>query len=48
MWRVKKGKLPFPVAIVLHGSVIRRVVWGFTRGHAVRRGRRWVQTQDQP
>lgn len=38
LWRVEKAKLPFPAAIVLQGSVVRRTVWGLTRGHAVRRG----------
>lgn len=45
MWRVDKGKWPFPVAIVLNGSVVQRIVWGFTRGHAVRRAQKLVRNR---
>lgn len=47
MWRITKGRRPFPVAIVQHGSVIQRVVWGLTRAHAVRRGQRWINRQEK-
>ena len=33
---------PMPAARILSGSVVVRVVWGFTVAHAVRRAYRWI------
>jgi len=32
----------YPTARVQKGSEVMRLVWGFTKGHALRRAERWI------
>lgn len=41
---VQPAAKPWPAALILRGSVVQRVVWGFTRGHARRRASRVAET----
>lgn len=44
LWRVEKARFRAPAALAFHGSVLRRIVWGITRGHAARRAWRWIDS----
>lgn len=45
LWRVEKARWPLPGAIVFHGSVLQRIVWGATPGRAVNRAWGWIGEQ---
>lgn len=45
--RADRSRSLYPVAKVLDGSEVIRIVWGFTKGHAFRRARHCVARQQK-
>lgn len=45
--KVEPNRGPLPVAAILDGSEIVRLVWGVTKSHAVRRAERKVRRQTE-